>query len=95
MVGVCRIVDPERGLVTALPVDAGEAVTVGAVEIAAACPEPNGEQPSTRLRPGAYAISDRFLPRLMRPVYRRNLEDAFGHRREGGVLSFVRAALRS
>lgn len=95
MVGVCRIVDPTRGIVAALPVEAGERVAVGAVELAIACPQPNGDQPRTRLRPAAYALSDRVLPRLMRPVYRRNLEQAFGHRREGGVLAFVRASLRS
>jgi hypothetical protein len=40
-------------------------------------------------------LSDRVLPPLMVSVYRRNLELAFGHRDEGGVMGLLRSALRS
>jgi predicted amidohydrolase len=103
-VGACRVVDPRRGPTATLRTADGEAVAVGAVEVAASCPEPSAAQPATRLRRGAYVLSDRVLPPLMVPVYRRNLELAFGHRddfvgsgepEQGGVLGFVRSVLRS
>jgi hypothetical protein len=95
MVGVGKVVDPNEGVRAALGQGDGEAVAVGRVEIASSCPMPRDEQPATRLRRGAYVLSDRVLPRLMLPVYRRQLEEAFGHRSDGGVMGLLRTALRS
>ena len=95
MVGVGKVVDPHAGVRAALQQGEGETMAIGRVEIPAQRPTPRDEQPVTRLRRGAYVLSDRVLPRLMLPVYRRQLELAFGHRREGGVMGLLRTALRS
>ena len=53
---------------------------------------PAEPQPASRLARAAYVLSDDVLPRIMLPVYRRNLSRVFGH--DGsGVFGCVRAAL--
>ena len=86
------MVDSERGVAAQLSAADGEAIAVGEVTVPSTTAAPAAPQPATRLARGAYLLSDEVLPRLMLPVYRRNLSRVFGYDRSD-VIGRVRAAL--
>ena len=67
----CKVLDAQGRALAQIGPEAGEAVIVAEVVLGDAPPQPLGPQPPSPLPPIAYDLSDRLLPRLMLPLYRK------------------------
>lgn len=65
----CKVIDATGTIVAEMPQEAGESWTIGTVTIAEHRPQPHSPQPPSTVHPLSYALSDVFLPFLMRKVY--------------------------
>jgi hypothetical protein len=65
----CKVIDASGNVIAELPQEAGESWTSGEVTLADRPPQPRGAQPASTVPPLSYALSDMFLPALMRKVY--------------------------
>lgn len=74
----CKVLDPLGRSVAARGLAQGEGLAIGDVSVGSVPRRPDRDQPPTRLQAGAYFISDRLIPRLVEPVYRRNVRAAWG-----------------
>ena len=74
----CKVVAADGRVLTEMAQAQGEGFTIATVALADAPPPLRGAQPSSHVPPFAYASSDIVLPRLVEPIYRRGVRQAWG-----------------
>lgn len=74
----CKVVDARGQVLSETPDPTGEAFALARVELADTPPTPQAPQPRIPVPAAAYFLSDRLLPGLMRPLYRRGARRFWG-----------------
>jgi len=75
----CKVVDASGQVLSELSQSDGEAFTTAEVMLADQLPQPQVQQPRSKLSPLLYLTSDTIMPLLSTPTYRRGLRRAWGH----------------
>jgi hypothetical protein len=73
----CKVVAADGHVLTEMTQAQGEGFTVATVALGDT-PRPCGAQPPSQVPPFAYLSSDIVLPRLVEPIYRRGVRQAWG-----------------